>query len=110
MIRIDDVFPIAFLIFLPYCGTVYIYYHLVPVLSDQPHRTSLVAETSTIEIHRDDSEEELGMRIVGGRDTPLGNIVVQEVLKDSLIATDGKIMPGDHILEVSGLHKYIDYI
>ncbi|XP_068103657.1 ligand of Numb protein X 2-like [Hyperolius riggenbachi] len=71
---------------------------------DQPHRTSLVAETSTVEIHRDDSEEELGMRIVGGRDTPLGNIVVQEVLKDSLIATDGKIMPGDHILEVNGLN------
>ncbi|XP_018421835.1 PREDICTED: ligand of Numb protein X 2-like [Nanorana parkeri] len=70
---------------------------------DQPHRTSLVAETSTIEIHRDDSEEELGMRIVGGRDTPLGNIVVQDVLKDSLIATDGKIMPGDHILEVNGM-------
>ncbi|KAM9326797.1 ligand of Numb protein X 2-like [Gastrophryne carolinensis] len=71
---------------------------------DLPHRTSLVAETSTVEIHRDDPEEELGMRIVGGRDTPLGNIVVQEVLKDSLIATDGKIMPGDHILEVNGLN------
>ncbi|XP_073455578.1 ligand of Numb protein X 2-like [Aquarana catesbeiana] len=71
---------------------------------DQPHRTSLVAETSTIEIHRDDNEEELGMRIVGGRDTPLGNIVVQDILKDSLIATDGKIMPGDHILEVNGMN------
>ncbi|KAM3911726.1 ligand of Numb protein X 2-like [Leptodactylus fuscus] len=71
---------------------------------DHPHRTSLVAETSTIEIHRDDHEEELGMRIVGGRDTPLGNIVIQEVLKDSLVATDGRLMPGDHILEVNGLN------
>lgn len=67
---------------------------------DLPQRASLVAETSTIEIHREDPEEELGMRIVGGKDTPLGNIVVQEVLRDSLIAADGRIAPGDHILEV----------
>ncbi|XP_063793263.1 ligand of Numb protein X 2-like [Pseudophryne corroboree] len=71
---------------------------------DHSHRTSLVAETSTVEIHRDDPEEELGMRIVGGRDTPLGNIVIQDVLKDSLISTDGRLMPGDHILEVNGLN------
>ncbi|KAG9478535.1 hypothetical protein GDO78_013537 [Eleutherodactylus coqui] len=71
---------------------------------DHPHRTSLVAETSTIELHRDDPEEELGIRIVGGRDTPLGNIVIQEVLKDSLVATDGRLMPGDHILEVNGMN------
>lgn len=50
------------------------------------------------------------MRIVGGRDTPLGNIVVQDILKDSLIATDGKIMPGDHILEVRELHNCIQHI
>lgn len=68
--------------------------------SDLPQRTSLVAETTTIEIHREDTEEELGMRIVGGKDTPLGNIVVQEVLWDSIIAADGRIAPGDHILEV----------
>lgn len=59
-----------------------------------------MAETNTIEIHREDPEEELGMRIVGGKDTPLGNIVVQEVLRDSVIAADGRIAPGDHILEV----------
>uniref|UniRef100_A0A8D0EZW3 LNX2 protein n=1 Tax=Strix occidentalis caurina TaxID=311401 RepID=A0A8D0EZW3_STROC len=69
-----------------------------------PQRTSLVAETTTIEIHREDPEEELGMRIVGGKDTPLGNIVVQEVLRDSVIAADGRIAPGDHILEVNGVN------
>ncbi|NXX48161.1 LNX2 protein, partial [Tricholaema leucomelas] len=68
------------------------------------YRTSLVAETTTIEIHREDPEEELGMRIVGGKDTPLGNIVVQEVLRDSVIAADGRIAPGDHILEVNGVN------
>ncbi|XP_034969409.1 ligand of Numb protein X 2 isoform X2 [Zootoca vivipara] len=66
---------------------------------DLPQRASLLAETSTIEIHREDPEEELGIRIVGGKDTPLGNIVVQEVLRDSVVAADGKIAPGDHILE-----------
>ncbi|NWR95160.1 LNX2 protein, partial [Furnarius figulus] len=69
-----------------------------------PQRTSLVAETTTIEIHLEDPEEELGMRIVGGKDTPLGNIVVQEVLRDSVIAADGRIAPGDHILEVNGVN------
>ncbi|KAE8584249.1 hypothetical protein XENTR_v10020879 [Xenopus tropicalis] len=69
---------------------------------DLPQRTSLLAETSTVEIHRVDPENPLGMRIVGGKDTPLGNIVVQEILTDSLVATDGKVTPGDHILEVNG--------
>uniref|UniRef100_A0A8B9SCS8 Ligand of Numb protein X 2-like n=1 Tax=Apteryx owenii TaxID=8824 RepID=A0A8B9SCS8_APTOW len=68
------------------------------------NRASLVAETSTIEIHREDPEEDLGMRIVGGKDTPLGNIVVQEVLRHSVIAADGRIAPGDHILEVNGVN------
>ncbi|XP_019343388.1 ligand of Numb protein X 2 [Alligator mississippiensis] len=71
---------------------------------DLPQRASLVAETSTIEIQREDPEEELGMRIVGGKDTPLGNIVVQEILRDSVVATDGRIAPGDHILEVNGIN------
>uniref|UniRef100_A0A8D2L382 Ligand of Numb protein X 2-like n=1 Tax=Varanus komodoensis TaxID=61221 RepID=A0A8D2L382_VARKO len=72
--------------------------------SDLPQRASLLAETITIEIHREDPEEELGMRIVGGKDTPLGNIVIQEVLRDSVVAADGKIAPGDHILEVNGVN------
>ncbi|XP_029463542.1 ligand of Numb protein X 2-like [Rhinatrema bivittatum] len=72
--------------------------------ADHHHRSSLVAETNTVEIHREDPEEELGMRIVGGKDTPLGNIVVQDVLRDSLVAADGRIAPGDHILEVNGVN------
>lgn len=71
---------------------------------DLPQRASLLAETSLIEIHRDDPEEDLGMRIVGGKDTPLGNIVIQEVLRDSVVGTDGRIAPGDHILEVNGVN------
>uniref|UniRef100_A0A803SL57 Ligand of numb-protein X 2 n=1 Tax=Anolis carolinensis TaxID=28377 RepID=A0A803SL57_ANOCA len=71
---------------------------------DLPQRASLIAETNAIEILREDPAEELGMRIVGGKDTPLGNIVVQEVLPDSVVAADGKIAPGDHILEVNGVN------
>lgn len=53
-----------------------------------------------VEMFREQQEEELGLRIVGGKDTPLGNIVIQEIIRDSLAAHDGRLAPGDHILEV----------
>lgn len=53
-----------------------------------------------VELFRDDPEEELGLRIVGGKDTPLGNIVIQEIVRDSVAARSGKLSPGDHVLEV----------
>ncbi|KAG7225785.1 hypothetical protein INR49_014436 [Caranx melampygus] len=65
-----------------------------------PLRSSLVAEANTVELYRE-PEEELGFRIVGGKDTPLGNIVIQEIVRDSLAARDGRLAPGDHILEVN---------
>ncbi|XP_036403833.1 ligand of Numb protein X 2b [Megalops cyprinoides] len=68
---------------------------------EAPLRCSLVAEANVVEIFREDPEDELGVRIVGGKDTPLGNIVIQEILRDSLAARDGKLAPGDHILEVN---------
>lgn len=61
-------------------------------------RSSLVAEANVVEMIRE--EQELGLRIVGGKDTPLGNIVIQEIIRDSLAARDGRLAPGDHILEV----------
>ncbi|XP_030650196.1 ligand of Numb protein X 2b isoform X2 [Chanos chanos] len=68
---------------------------------DAPLRSSLVSESTVVELFRDNPEEELGLRIVGGKDTPLGNIVVQEVVRDTLAARNGKLAPGDHILEVN---------
>ncbi|XP_071313390.1 ligand of Numb protein X 2b [Trachinotus anak] len=65
-----------------------------------PLRSSLVAEANVVELFRE-PEEELGFRIVGGKDTPLGNIVIQEIVRDSLAARDGRLAPGDHILEVN---------
>ncbi|KAL4594093.1 ligand of Numb protein X 2-like [Arapaima gigas] len=69
---------------------------------DTPLRCSLVAETNVVEIFREEPEEELGIRIVGGKDTPLGNIVIQDILRDSLAARDGRLAPGDHVLELVG--------
>ncbi|KAI1898091.1 hypothetical protein AGOR_G00068770 [Albula goreensis] len=71
---------------------------------EAPLRSSLVAESNVVEIYREEAEEELGIRIVGGKDTPLGNIVIQEILRDSLAARDGKLAPGDHILEVNDVN------
>ncbi|CAN9515102.1 unnamed protein product [Ophioblennius macclurei] len=68
-----------------------------------PLRSSLVAEANVVELFRDEPEEELGLRIVGGKDTPLGNIVIQEIVRDSLAARDGRLAPGDHILEVNDI-------
>ncbi|XP_076005164.1 ligand of Numb protein X 2b [Genypterus blacodes] len=66
-----------------------------------PLRSSLVAEAIVVELFREEPEDELGLRIVGGKDTPLGNIVVQEIVRESLAARDGRLAPGDHILEVN---------
>lgn len=72
-----------------------------PVPADNtPQRSSLVAEANVVELLREEPDEELGLRIVGGKDTPLGNIVIQEIVRDSIAARDGRLAPGDHILEV----------
>ncbi|CAB1325396.1 unnamed protein product [Coregonus sp. 'balchen'] len=64
---------------------------------ETPLRSSLVAETNVVEMFREEQEEELGLRIVGGKDTPLGNIVIQEIIRDSLAARDGRTGPrGPH--------------
>eukprot|EP00064_Thunnus_orientalis_P021424 superscaffoldBa00006488_g21587 len=66
-----------------------------------PLRSSLVAEANVVELFREEPEQELGLRIVGGKDTPLGNVVIQEIVRDLLAARDGRLAPGDHILEVN---------
>ncbi|XP_061786580.1 ligand of Numb protein X 2b isoform X2 [Nerophis lumbriciformis] len=68
-----------------------------------PLRSSLVAESNVVELFREEPGEDLGLRIVGGKDTPLGNIVVQEILRDLQAARDGRLAPGDHILEVNDI-------
>ncbi|XP_054230194.1 ligand of Numb protein X 2 isoform X2 [Homo sapiens] len=59
-------------------------------------------EITTIEIHRSNPYIQLGISIVGGNETPLINIVIQEVYRDGVIARDGRLLAGDQILQASG--------
>ncbi|XP_054277487.1 multiple PDZ domain protein-like isoform X4 [Macrosteles quadrilineatus] len=54
---------------------------------------------STIEINKD--KMGLGLSIVGGSDTLLGVIIIHEVYPDGAAAKDGRLKPGDQILEVT---------
>lgn len=58
-------------------------------------------EVSTIEVQRQEGES-LGISVVGGCDTPLVCTVIQEVFPEGAVATDGRLMAGDQILEVNG--------
>lgn len=58
-------------------------------------------EITTIEIHRSNPYIQLGISIVGGNETPLINIVIQEVYRDGVIARDGRLLAGDQILQVT---------
>ncbi|RZF43874.1 hypothetical protein LSTR_LSTR007210 [Laodelphax striatellus] len=53
----------------------------------------------TIEINKD--KIGLGLSIVGGSDTLLGVIIIHEVYPDGAAAKDGRLKPGDQLLEVN---------
>ncbi|XP_054706449.1 LOW QUALITY PROTEIN: multiple PDZ domain protein-like [Uloborus diversus] len=55
---------------------------------------------TTIEITKE--RMGLGLSIVGGSDTPLGVVLIHEVYPDGAAALDGRLRPGDQILEVNG--------
>ncbi|XP_041056547.1 E3 ubiquitin-protein ligase LNX [Carcharodon carcharias] len=59
-------------------------------------------EVTTIKINRSDAHESLGITIVGGCETPMENIVIQDIYQDGAIAKDGRLLPGDMILEANG--------
>lgn len=59
-------------------------------------------EITAIEVHRANPYVELGISVVGGNETPLINIVIQEVYRDGVIARDGRLLAGDQILQVRG--------
>ncbi|XP_006027859.1 ligand of Numb protein X 2 isoform X1 [Alligator sinensis] len=67
----------------------------------QPLPSLPEGEITTIEIHRSNPYIELGISIVGGNETPLINIVIQEVYRDGIIARDGRLLAGDQILQVN---------
>ncbi|KAG8452866.1 hypothetical protein GDO86_004601 [Hymenochirus boettgeri] len=83
-------------------------------LADVPHPPPSLpeGEITTIEIHRSNPYIDLGISIVGGNETPLINIVIQEIYRDGIIARDGRLLAGDQILQVNnvdisnGSHNY----
>uniref|UniRef100_A0A3Q3A6D0 Ligand of numb-protein X 2a n=1 Tax=Kryptolebias marmoratus TaxID=37003 RepID=A0A3Q3A6D0_KRYMA len=60
-------------------------------------------EITTIEVHRSNPYVELGISVVGGNETPLINVVIQEVYRDGVIARDGRLLAGDQILQVNNV-------
>merc|ERR1719278_1382257 len=74
----------------------------IHVISDGITRLPILeGEVSHVEIPRTSSS--LGVTIVGGADTPLRCVVVQEVFPEGLIAQDGRLRPGDQIIEINGV-------
>lgn len=61
----------------------------------------LEGEISHIEIPR--VATNLGITIVGGADTALRCVVVQEVFPEGLVSQDGRLRPGDQLIEINGI-------
>nr|XP_046917339.1 multiple PDZ domain protein-like [Dermatophagoides farinae] len=59
-----------------------------------------LCEETTIEIIRE--KIGLGLSIVGGSDTPLNTVIIHEVYPNGAAYIDGRLKPGDQILEVNG--------
>ena len=50
----------------------------------------------------------LGLRLIGGNDTPLGNIAILEIFENGAVAADDQLQLGDQILQVSMIREVRD--
>lgn len=69
----------------------------------QLHHLIPDGELTSIKITRVDPSEPLAISIVGGNETPLVRILIQDIYREGVIARDGRLLPGDMILKVSQL-------
>ncbi|XP_006790262.1 E3 ubiquitin-protein ligase LNX isoform X3 [Neolamprologus brichardi] len=69
----------------------------------QLHHLIPDGEVTSIKITRVDPSEPLAISIVGGNETPLVRILIQDIYREGVIARDGRLLPGDMILKVNGI-------
>ncbi|XP_070303734.1 E3 ubiquitin-protein ligase LNX isoform X3 [Salvelinus sp. IW2-2015] len=68
----------------------------------QLHHLIPDGEVTSIKINHEPSEP-LAISIVGGNETPLVRILIQDIYREGVIARDGRLLPGDIILKVNGI-------
>lgn len=66
----------------------------------QLHHLIPDGELTSIKITRQDPSDPLAISIVGGNETPLVRILIQDIYREGVIARDGRLLPGDMILKV----------
>ncbi|XP_047230528.1 E3 ubiquitin-protein ligase LNX isoform X2 [Girardinichthys multiradiatus] len=69
----------------------------------QLHHLIPDGELTSIKITRQDPSDPLAISIVGGNETPLVRILIQDIYREGVIAGDGRLLPGDMILKVNGI-------
>lgn len=62
----------------------------------------LEGHINKVEIPRCSSSVALGISIVGGYDSPLRCVIIQDIHPSGLIAKDGRLLAGDQLVEVNG--------
>ncbi|KAM7410385.1 hypothetical protein PAMA_001703 [Pampus argenteus] len=69
----------------------------------QLHHLIPDGELTSIKITRVDPSDPLAISIVGGNETALVRVLIQDIYREGVIARDGRLLPGDMILKVNGI-------
>uniref|UniRef100_A0A1A8RPL2 Ligand of numb-protein X 1 n=1 Tax=Nothobranchius rachovii TaxID=451742 RepID=A0A1A8RPL2_9TELE len=69
----------------------------------QLHHLIPDGEVTSIKITRQDPSDPLAISIVGGNETPLVRVLIQDIYREGVIARDGRLLPGDMVLKVNGI-------
>ncbi|KAJ8277108.1 hypothetical protein GJAV_G00071560 [Gymnothorax javanicus] len=69
----------------------------------QLHHLIPDGEITSIKITRSSPTDPLAISVVGGNETPLVRVLIQDIYREGVIARDGRLLPGDMILKVNGI-------
>lgn len=75
-------------------------------LTDKLSNLHPYSEDLTVELFRPEGLAELGISIVGGSDTPLHYIIIQEITSGGLAEQDGRLHAGDVIVDLNSESFY----